>query len=479
VYSLVNIEKANEEFQIVNRYHLKVSLQAFSLETSQSSLLLLLKSLTNRKQTTKSKRAGLLKRWINITMEKRDNSYRKLKKIIGNKWNILREEDKTFLKRNILPLLKTVGDEIAFMGTMFESLMDKSSGEISKVDARTISRREHLTMTRIRRISAIVKNRVRRYAQRLEDNQESLLKQQIILLVAAMFLGIIVIILAARPLKNLVKLSDGARKLGSGDLSMRIPINSSDEIGLLAKEFNTMAEAIEEREERLIQSERLAAAGKLAAQIAHEIRNPLAAISFNVEFLDDTVKELPLDHEQSAEFKDVLGGLQKEVDRLTGITNEYLAFSRLPKPSLHPVDINAFLTDFLDFIEGELLLGQVEIVNDFQDKMKTVNLDEGLFRQVLLNLVRNSCESMEGGGTIYIITKQVKEKIIVKVKDTGKGMDKDTLDHIYEAFFTTKEHGTGLGMALARQIVEDHMGKIVVESKPQVGTTTTITFQHL
>ncbi|MBU1535073.1 hypothetical protein KKF84_07120, partial [Myxococcota bacterium] len=145
IYSLMNLERANEEFQMINRFHLKVSLHAFSLETSQSSLLLLLKNLTAQNQGNLTKRPGLLKRWIKITQEKRNDAYVRLRKLITNKWKLLRKNDRKFMEGKVLPLLKGVEDAIAEMHTKFETLI-KTNDPISKADARLISRREHLIM---------------------------------------------------------------------------------------------------------------------------------------------------------------------------------------------------------------------------------------------------------------------------------------------------------------------------------------------
>ncbi len=461
IYSLMNLERANDEFQLINRFHLKVSLHAFSLETSQSSLLLLLKNLTAPNQGNMTKRPGLLKRWIKITQDKRNDAYLRLKKLITNKWKLLRSRDREFMTLKVLPLMRGVEDSIGEIQKKFDDLL-KSPDAISKADARMISRREHLIMNRVRRISSIIRNRVRRFAQRLEDNERFILKQQMLLLAGAILLGIIVIIMAARPLRYLRGLTEGARSLGSGNLSLRIPVTSQDELGVLAEEFNTMAEAIEEREARLIQSERLAAAGRLAAQIAHEIRNPLAAISFNAELLHESLGEIEAESPALVESRELITGLQREVDRLTGITEEYLAFSRLPKPRIKATDCNSFLRDVLDFIEGELILERYRLETSLAEGLPPVSMDEDLMRQVMLNLVRNAKEAMPDGGTIRIASTTEKGRVFIRVCDEGPGFDEEIAGRVFEAFFTTKKHGTGLGMALSHQIVRDHNGTITL-----------------
>nr|MDA3863138.1 ATP-binding protein [Deltaproteobacteria bacterium] len=128
------------------------------------------------------------------------------------------------------------------------------------------------------------------------------------------------------------------------------------------------------------------------------------------------------------------------------------------------------LLDFIDFIEGELLLENIDIILEPEEDLSDVMLDPKLFRHVMINLVKNSREAMEKGGTIEIITKTLAEDSIgLRVRDNGRGIKKEDQSDIFNAFYTDKEHGTGLGLSFSRQITEGHNGRIKVESEPGKG----------
>src|SRR6185295_17199097 len=142
--------------------------------------------------------------------------------------------------------------------------------------------------------------------------------------------GLGVMFLAQRALDPLRRLAAGAKQIARGDYRQRVEVGIPDEIGDLASEFNAMAAALEERELRLIRSERLAAVGKIAAQITHEVRNPLSSIGLNAELLEEELASLP----GGAESQKIASAIVKEVDRLAAITEQYLRFARLPRPKL-------------------------------------------------------------------------------------------------------------------------------------------------
>ncbi len=219
---------------------------------------------------------------------------------------------------------------------------------------------------------------------------------------------------------------------------------------------------IESMEGRLVQSERLATIGRFAAQIAHEIRNPLASISLNLEMLEDEVREPQGDHPQ------LIRSMLREVDRLNGIVSEYLQFSRFPKPHAERGcidDVIFHLRDSATLPEGVRLV--VELVTPGPE----IRFDPVLIRQVLDNLVRNAAEAIDDQGEIRISTELIDRFLAIRVSDTGHGIPPDILNQLFEPFFTTKADGTGLGLATSQQIVFEHDGHIEAESEPGIGTT--------
>src|SRR5262249_54353208 len=155
-----------------------------------------------------------------------------------------------------------------------------------------------------------------------------------------------------RLLRPLRRLAEGARRIALGEYKQRVDAAAPDEIGALAREFNQMAQALDEREQALIRSERLAAVGKIAAQITHEVRNPLSSIGLNAEMLEE---------ELTGEAQKLARAIVKEVDRLTEITEEYLRFARLPRPKLEREDLRELVTELLVFMKSELESRKIDL----------------------------------------------------------------------------------------------------------------------
>ena len=168
-------------------------------------------------------------------------------------------------------------------------------------------------------------------------------------------------------------------------------MRSRDEIGDLARELDAMAAALEEREQRLIRSERLATVGRMAAQITHEVRNPLASIGLYAELLGDEFAERP-------EARRLVNSITSEVDRLTEITETYLRFARLPRPKLDREDLPAMVASVVEFARAELLQAGIVLETELTPGVE-VAADESQLRQALLNLMRNAREAMDAGAS--------------------------------------------------------------------------------
>src|SRR6185295_14822053 len=193
-------------------------------------------------------------------------------------------------------------------------------------------------------------------------------------------------------------------------------------------------------------SERLATVGRIAAQITHEIRNPLASIGLNAELLGD---ELP----PASEGRRLLTSISAEVDRLSEITESYLRFVRLPKPELEPEDPGALVASVLEFARAELAQAGIRLELDLQPGVPEIAADENQIRQALLNLVRNAREAMAAtkGGRLRVSVTHANARVRIAVTDSGSGIAAEDLGKIFDPFFSTKEQGTGLGLALVQQ----------------------------
>lgn len=225
---------------------------------------------------------------------------------------------------------------------------------------------------------------------------------------------------------------------------------------------------------RLIQTERLAAIGRMAAHITHEVRNPLSSIGLNVELLEDELQAGDAGPgAQDGEARQLLAAIHREIERLRGVTEEYLRVARLPSPVLEPEDLGDLARSTVRFMERELSGGQVRLSLDVGEGLPLVAIDEAQLRQVLINLLRNGREAVGKVGEIRVgvaAGPPPRGGVTLSVQDDGVGMDEETRARIFDLFYTTKKLGTGLGLPLTQQIVLAHGGKITCESTPGVGT---------
>jgi signal transduction histidine kinase len=328
-------------------------------------------------------------------------------------------------------------------------------------------------------------------AQRLSDDEETALSMALALGAAGLAVAGAAFIFTLRTLRPLGVLRTRARQVAGGDYARRTGVTSQDEIGDLAREFDAMAAAIQERERRLIRSERLATVGRMAAQIAHEVRNPLSSIGLNAELLGDEIGQQgrePGQDDGGAEARRLLASISSEVDRLAEITETYLRFARLPQPKLEREDLGAIVAAVVDQSRGELAQDRVEVDLRVAPGLPEVPADEGQIRQALLNLIRNAREAMASEASpgdrprrleISVAFEGERQQVVVRVRDTGPGIGEANLGKIFDPFFSTKQRGTGLGLALVQEIVVEHGGQIDVQSRPGEGTTFVLRFPLL
>jgi PAS domain S-box-containing protein len=213
---------------------------------------------------------------------------------------------------------------------------------------------------------------------------------------------------------------------------------------------------------QLLQAERLAIIGQMAAKVAHEIRNPLSSISLNAELIQDELQNLP--PQEIDEAKSLLDSIIAEVDRVTNLTEEYLQFSRLPAIHFQTHDLHEWLDDLVVAIEPELSAKGIQLICEVAPDLPRLVFDPQQMRRVMLNLVRNAIEAMPKGGFLTIAAKTASNSVEITVTDTGPGVAAEVISRIFEPFYTTKDMGTGLGLALSQQIVNEHGGTIHCES---------------
>jgi two-component system NtrC family sensor kinase len=282
------------------------------------------------------------------------------------------------------------------------------------------------------------------------------------------------------------ELKHGIKRVAGGDLKHRLPVRSSDELSELALSFNRMTaeldkartELIERTQNSLIQSEKMASLGKLAATVAHELNNPLFGILTYARLALKQIKRNDLPLEERDRLMEKLSVIERESKRSGDIVKNLLTFARQAPRNVAEHDLNVLFRRALAVIRHRLELQQIEVEINLDENLPKVQCDEGQLQQVLLVLLVNAAEAMPDGGTLTLQSGVRAEctELFATVRDTGSGIAPDVMSHIFEPFFTTKAetNGSGLGLAIAHGIIAQHGGVISVESEPGKGARFTI-----
>jgi signal transduction histidine kinase len=226
-------------------------------------------------------------------------------------------------------------------------------------------------------------------------------------------------------------------------------------------------------QKELVEAERMATVGQLSLKVAHEVRNPIAAIELNAELLGDLVQERV--SEDGTEATALVGAIREQVAALDALTEEYLAFARFPRPQFEEDSVNDMVGAVAEFFRPLATRQGIEVKVATDPAVPPMEIDRTLLRQAVVNLVKNAFEAVSQGGTVTLTTSRVDDTVEISVADSGPGIAPEVGRRIFEQFFTTKPQGTGLGLAISRQIVEEHGGKIRWHSVPGSGATFTMT----
>ena len=276
-------------------------------------------------------------------------------------------------------------------------------------------------------------------------------------------------ILARRITRPIHRLVEGTVRISKGDFSQAIAIASRDEVGDLARSFNEMTgqllharDRMEDANRKLVQQEKLASIGRMAATIAHEIRNPLTSVKLNIQKVAE--------EESFAETVKAHLGLSLEgIDQIERFIKELLNFTRVQELSLERWPIEQIVEESLKLLRETLARKKVVVETTYAEGLPQIHADGDKLRQVFLNVLRNAHEALEAGGKISIVCEPVEEggkkKARIRISDNGPGIPEKDRENIFEPFFSTKPSGFGLGLANARKIVEQHNGTIRVGKK--------------
>jgi signal transduction histidine kinase len=282
----------------------------------------------------------------------------------------------------------------------------------------------------------------------------------------------VIMVFAVSVRRPMVELQDKIARVSLGDLEASVSFaGRNDEIGDLGRDFNDMVAQLKaNREEihhlhqtQMSRAEHFATLGELATGLAHEIRNPLAGIAGVIEIVG---RDLP----PGSAARSVIKDAKEEAMQINRILTELLETARPKPPQFQVKDIAGTAEHAVMFARQQAITKRIMIELNHDEKIPPVDHDPNQINQVLLNLLLNAIQAMEKPGAIHVSLRQDHESALITVADEGKGISPENLDNIFRPFFTTKGHGTGLGLSLARRIVEAHGGSIRVRSQVGKGT---------
>jgi two-component system NtrC family sensor kinase len=230
------------------------------------------------------------------------------------------------------------------------------------------------------------------------------------------------------------------------------------EVERLNDELKGTLTRLETTQGELLVAERMATVGRLSLKVAHEVRNPISAIELNAEILQDIVREQA--GPDIDEAKHLVEGILDQVSALDALTEEYLQFARFPKPHFEEESVNHLVEELAEFIRPLATRQGLTVRVETDARVPVMEIDRGLLRQAVHNLVKNGMESLSSGGEITMASRFVGDSVEISVGDTGGGIAEDVGRRLFEPFFTTKPQGTGLGLSIARQITEEHGGEL-------------------
>lgn len=481
VWTVMTIDELNRAIRLTYGGYLQLALKTGDLNSHQISLqtllreewigddakrlsVLQLESKLNRRQDLVNETVEILREVAAIENLKPDQ-FKKSNEVLGKLQELI---DRSKPKYDVL-----------IPGASADLKSEEETEALIRLQIPTLRRNELEMGALISRFKDEASKNVLTVSRRMEAFTQLIWILAVVFGALAVILGIAMTVGARVMLRPLQRLRDAAGSIAAGDYAQRIDVQGPREIADLAREFNVMGQAIQERSRELIRTERLATAGKMAAMITHEVRNPLSSISLNTELLEEELAALPEDRAQEAQS--LCRAITTEVDRLTDITEEYLQLARMPTPKLQDESLCRVVRSVVDFVRDQLLTRGVRVALELDESGPNLSLDEGQIRQVVLNLIRNAADAAAevADGLITVSVKPGRNETWLVIEDNGTGITDELIEQIFEAFVSSKESGTGLGLALTQQIIGDHGGTIEVQNAPSSGAIFSICFPHV
>jgi len=284
--------------------------------------------------------------------------------------------------------------------------------------------------------------------------------------------------LASRFTRPVRRLDSGIKRLAEGDLDVQVLVRGNDEVARLGLAFNDMTRRLRagrERTREMTRREKQSALGRLAAGVAHDVRNPLHSINLTLQHLQEACR--PEGEAQAEEFDRSTGIIREEIRRLNRLIENFLLFARTDRSEHSPVDLAELLQEMARLVRKEAEWRKVEVKVEAEEHVPPLTADVEAIRSSILNLVLNSFEAMPDGGELTLSLKMEEDSVILTIADTGVGIPEGDHERVFDFSYSTREGGSGLGLAMVHQyVVENHGGKVHLDSREGEGTTVRLAF---
>ena len=316
-----------------------------------------------------------------------------------------------------------------------------------------------------------------RGASELEDLLRHYYKERLYWLLASMMASLCAMVyLAFRFTKPVNMLVHGAQEVARGNLDVSLPVKGTDEMGRLAQTFNDMVAHLRESQKlqtRLYEAEKLSLLGRFAATVAHEVRNSLNFINLSIDQI--RAKYTGSDDRAARDLQRNLANIKDEIIRMNRLVSDFLTAGRQAPPELAPCDLRASIEQSVALVERQAQTQDVAITTDLPSGLPLIQADAGQLKTCFLNILTNAIQAMPDGGEIRVVARceekaEGGESLLVRFADTGPGIPRDERDKVFAPFYSTKQTGFGLGLAITKKIVEDHGGRIYPTDGENPGT---------
>lgn len=321
-----------------------------------------------------------------------------------------------------------------------------------------------------------ITNRIDTASSTLSDKSRELSNVRLLattgLLILALAIAVIIGWSFTRPIQ---KLASAAQRVAAGDLDFQVDVDRRDEVGQLAGTFNEMIAGLKskrELEDKLNTAERQAAIGRLTQAVAHEIRNPLNVINLSIDHV--ATKYAPEDDKRREQLNRILSSIRDEVARLKRLVSDLLNYGRPARLAVETVDVRKLVDETIALIRPQADDQGVEVTLEGDPSPVEVRGDRERLKSCFSNIAINALQAMPGGGHLHVRIAKLDGRVEVTMVDTGVGISEEALSKIFEPYFSTKQAGFGLGLAVTRTIVEEHQGSIDVRSEPHRGAVFTV-----